>query len=377
MSLIKVYPAEIPHSHSFQGVSRVLAPFEQYDAFFYDLLPRSIQWQIEQVDNIDKATCVVYPVADFEQVIEAATHIRNTRPPCTTLISYIREHIDPQERSILAFMLRNTPDNCYLLLNGYSNPFPMRPEFSKVIHLDTFVGMYHRVSPFKSWARRISMLAGALENRLERAYTIAKCHELGIAQDMTITSIYNDRVRDNLLDLVKEVPRAGIVKTAIESGVFRHHLVDRDGLVIDPAHTHTLYTNGHEFHVPPQVTQSVLNVVLETRWWAPSVTEKIFKPIVAGVPFVWFGYPNIGEYLHSHGYKQYDAIDYKFDTLEHPYNRIDAMLDQVALVADGWDPRDAPISRHNQHQYDIQHREFHSGQTSHALLSALSGHRPV
>jgi hypothetical protein len=61
---------------------------------------------------------------------------------------------------------------------------------------------------------------------------------------------------------------------------------------------------------------SYVNIVLETRPFSPSLTEKIYKPIVSGVPFIWHGSLNILQFLESEGYKPYPFIDYSFD--RHP-----------------------------------------------------------
>jgi hypothetical protein len=62
---------------------------------------------------------------------------------------------------------------------------------------------------------------------------------------------------------------------------------------------------------------SWINIVVETNANCPFITEKMYKPIIAGIPFIWSAYPNTLEYLQSMGYEKYPFIDYSFD--KEPY----------------------------------------------------------
>lgn len=372
-SKIKISYKCISPLHTFQGKFRKLHDHQQFDAFFMSMLPNSLKHAIQVVYDASAADCVVYPVADFAQVVEAFTDARERYPDMSVVVSYIREHIDPQENGILAFVLQNTPPKHRLLLNGWAKP--TRYELQKVISIDTFAGLFQDVvrSGSPQGVRSVSILAGALKDRLERAYLIAEINRRGLNRDVFITSIYNEETRNNLLDLVDIVPRAMSVKRAIDGGVFQHFLVDRQGFSLDGISSHELYTLGHEFCIPPQVCKSRLNVALETRWWAPSVTEKIFKPIIAGVPFVWFAQFDLACYLAAQGYRPYPKINYTFDAVDDRFNRIDLMIDEIERVVEGEDVSDAEVSLHNMATFAKNHQAFHKGEQSNALRTALSG----
>ena len=107
-----------------------------------------------------------------------------------------------------------------------------------------------------------------------------------------------------------------------------------------------------EYFIPPQVLDSYVHIVLETVSWGPSLTEKIFKPIVAGLPFVWHGYKNILPYLESLGFKRYNYIDYSFDSDPDPLKRLELLIKEVQRL-NKMDLRmlaytNRKISKHNQ-----------------------------
>lgn len=69
---------------------------------------------------------------------------------------------------------------------------------------------------------------------------------------------------------------------------------------------------------------SLLSFVTETAFWEPGMflTEKIFKPIVAGHPFMILGQAGSLKKLKSMGYKtDFFGIDQTYDDIENPYER--------------------------------------------------------
>jgi hypothetical protein len=77
--------------------------------------------------------------------------------------------------------------------------------------------------------------------------------------------------------------------------------------------------NDHHLHVPEHYTQSYCHVVIETHFDADQsggafLTEKIFKPIKHGQPFVVVGAPGTLKALRDLGYRTFDhAIDNSYD----------------------------------------------------------------
>jgi len=82
--------------------------------------------------------------------------------------------------------------------------------------------------------------------------------------------------------------------------------------------------------------QSLVHLVNETVFYAPKLhlTEKIFKPIVAGRPFILAAAPGNLAYLRSYGFQTFDKwIDESYDTITDPDCRLDAIANQLAQIA--------------------------------------------
>lgn len=90
-----------------------------------------------------------------------------------------------------------------------------------------------------------------------------------------------------------------------------------------------IYSSLQEWHIPKQMMQSCVNIVLETCLNCPAITEKIYKPILAGVPFIWLGHPHIATELQNQGYKLYPFINYDFDAIDDANKRREAVVAEV------------------------------------------------
>jgi hypothetical protein len=95
-----------------------------------------------------------------------------------------------------------------------------------------------------------------------------------------------------------------------------------------------IYDNNMDYKIPIQVRQSCINILFETKLETPSITEKMYKPIVAGIPFVWYGPVNCSKYLISKGYKMYPFIDYSFDFVEDTIERMYSLLSEIKRLKD-------------------------------------------
>jgi hypothetical protein len=79
-----------------------------------------------------------------------------------------------------------------------------------------------------------------------------------------------------------------------------------------------------------------VNLVTETIFYENKVhlTEKIFKPICAKMPFILLGGPRNLEYLRNYGFKTFsDYWDESYDTINSPSQRSDAVLDVLTKLA--------------------------------------------
>ena len=103
--------------------------------------------------------------------------------------------------------------------------------------------------------------------------------------------------------------------------------LEEDTFLEDDVNISNLYRSA-EWRVPDIFYSALINVVFETRpyaWAHGSLTEKTWKPIMAGIPFIWISFPHHMQYLKSLGYKFYSFIDYGFDSIEDDYIRYKAV----------------------------------------------------
>jgi len=84
--------------------------------------------------------------------------------------------------------------------------------------------------------------------------------------------------------------------------------------------------------------ESYFSVVSETyqkNWNGNSMflSEKTFKPMLLGMPFLIYGQQGCNHYLKKLGYNLYeDLFDYSFDRISDDYERADALHDEVVRV---------------------------------------------
>jgi len=139
-----------------------------------------------------------------------------------------------------------------------------------------------------------------------------------------------------------------------------HKVYNEDGVLLKP--DQHIYEDGYEFKIPYQVIDSYVHIVLETRLDQPTINEKIYKPIIAGVPFIWLGPTNTLMYLKSKGYKPYSFIDYSFDSKINEDDKIKALIQEmkrlktINLSKAVWDDR--RIAKHNQKTFYKNTKNF-------------------
>ena len=90
--------------------------------------------------------------------------------------------------------------------------------------------------------------------------------------------------------------------------------------------THNLYNKFMQCRIPLEYYNKVNYILVSETLCVENkkhLTEKIFKPIVAGKPFILAaGYKNL-EYLRSYGFNTFDSLwDESYDTVVHPKSRL-------------------------------------------------------
>jgi hypothetical protein len=96
--------------------------------------------------------------------------------------------------------------------------------------------------------------------------------------------------------------------------------------------------NSHWMFVPAHYTDSYCHLVMETFFDADGsngcfISEKVFKPIRHGQPFVVFGTPHTLATLRRLGYRTYDyAIDNSYDVIEDNTERFIRVVEAVKKI---------------------------------------------
>ena len=100
-------------------------------------------------------------------------------------------------------------------------------------------------------------------------------------------------------------------------------------LRIDHKNKQFIQNGSQTLNAIPEMMESFLHVVTETCFWDEKdhLTEKIFKPIVARMPFVLVGCTNNLAYLRSYGFKTFDQWwDESYDSIADPIQRLQAVV---------------------------------------------------
>ena len=103
-------------------------------------------------------------------------------------------------------------------------------------------------------------------------------------------------------------------------------------------HFDSVEHNSHWMFVPEHYSDSYCHLVLETFFDADGsngcfISEKVFKPIRHGQPFVIFGTPYTLKTLRRLGYKTYDsAIDNSYDLIEDNTERFRAVVNAIKKI---------------------------------------------
>lgn len=201
---------------------------------------------------------------------------------------------------------------------------------------------------------KFSLLAGSLHGRYNRCLFFAKANYQNILTADFFYTMFLPKEQENR-DVIRKMFHRTEYESIVDSvcdTIFKNKVYDGSGnMLVDKS----IYDDQIEFDIPPQVLDSHIHIVLETSFNSPFITEKMYKPLMLGLPFIWHGQKDILQYLEAQGFKRYRGIDYRFD--QHPNfdTRLDLLLQEIqrlntidlaALVEDNKD-----ISEHNIEQF--------------------------
>lgn len=92
----------------------------------------------------------------------------------------------------------------------------------------------------------------------------------------------------------------------------------------------TTQWNNSYFRPESEYFESTYDLVIESTTESCFLTEKTFKPILIGKPFIIFGAQHSHRFLKQLGFKLYDSIiDYSFDSIEDTYDRAEALCKEL------------------------------------------------
>lgn len=279
------------------------------------------------------------------------------------ILGYTRENLNDIEEGWYDFYYEKycLPDefkskNLKVLVNGfdklpsvkYQNLFISINIFDRLMRNYINRGLVRKDYPF-IYKRNydFSFMIGRLM-RLERVLFLKECLNNKLIDDRFFySSICLDKQKDiNILG--DDIEKYQLEETLQK---FLQHKVYNDNGMPLSSEEH-IYYQQHEFKIPIQVSNSYINIVFETRPDIPSLTEKIYKPIIAGIPFVWYGPQNTSKYLKSKGYKMYPFINYSFDYMDKETIRLQFLIKEIqrlkSLDLQQCINESKDISKHNQ-----------------------------
>jgi len=103
-----------------------------------------------------------------------------------------------------------------------------------------------------------------------------------------------------------------------------------------------------------------VEVVLETLFDDDRLhlTEKIFRPIALGQPFVLAGTTGSLDYLRSYGFRTFDKVwNEDYDFIADPIQRLDAIVSCMKQIS-SWSPHEAKLNQHTLDQITQHNRQL-------------------
>jgi len=165
-----------------------------------------------------------------------------------------------------------------------------------------------------------------------------------LEENKDIKEITNEHLhkifKENSLDIFLPISRPGWQKTQnylidnFDKIILNHKFVDENTqeTTIDELKMFKK-TLPYDHIIPTGLLESHINIPLETYPNDCFYTEKTFKPIIAGVPFISVCTPNFTESFKKMGFEPYyDIFDYSYENELDMHTRINLIVDQIQLL---------------------------------------------
>ena len=206
------------------------------------------------------------------------------------------------------------------------------------------------------------IIAGQRQHRLEMLYWIFK---LGLTDNHISCPVVCPAEQVSIYDAVRSLPYTDAVAVFESAGLPRQFAGETD----HPMHSCWL-------SLFDEAADSLLYLVTETvaQGRKHHLTEKTFKPIALGMPFVLVGTAGSLEYLRSYGFKTFGHLwDETYDDISCDQDRIRAIGTLLESLC-GLEPRQR-LALHQQAQEVVEHNynHFYNGGFEKILWAELTG----
>ena len=329
------------------------------------------------IPDINHTNIILIPCIDILMLLNAVATIPKgimlfcEKYNITIILNYVRECPSRTEREIInkyidKFIHKKgyRSDNVKIIINAYKSiEENINSTFISVNMFDKFVYRYiqkkfkylHKQYDFIEKRKyTFSVLFGQLHNRVQRVYFLRDCEKNNFINEKFFYSIIcmnSDSTHKYVRDILCEDEYQ-----AIKEYIY-HKVYNNNGDMLK--HNEHIYSDGFEYGIPEQVLNSYINIVLETAVDMPSVTEKLYKPLLCGVPFLWHGNRGVADHLVDQGYKLYPFIDYAFDSGETPEVRRNLLIKEMQRLQnidlEYWVNSCKDISIYNNKNFLTQH----------------------
>lgn len=194
--------------------------------------------------------------------------------------------------------------------------------------------------------------------RLHRPFMVSMLYDRGLLEHGHVSLATSDNPAvDNWNSAFSQLRNMYRNDNDVQSLIDRCNNIQQLGdLYLD---TTDLATNRavYEDSIAPFYSDTFFSVVNETTYHEgiPFLSEKIFKVIAMGHPFVLSCAPNTLQYLHKLGYKTFSPfIDESYDSIQNNKQRMTAIVDQIEKLCSmskdktvNWINNIRPIVQHN------------------------------
>jgi hypothetical protein len=306
----------------------------------------------KDIPDQSQVNIILVPCSDFSMLLHVISAIpRKIYDFCSMYnikicINYVRECISKEQKNYIneyleRFVKNEGYDIAYIrvIVNAY---MPITDsKYNIYINVNLFDKfLYHCIKgnykyikksyPFYEKRRyTFSITFGMLHNRPQRVRFLCACKKNNLINDDLFYSIIctNNKITHDYIQNIIPYDEYEAIKNLVYHKVYHNN---GDQL----STSDHIYDDGYEYGIHNQILESYITVVLETVVDMPSITEKIYKPLICGVPSLWLGCRNISEYLTQQGYRLYPFIDYSFDSGKTVEERAEMLIKEMLRLRD-------------------------------------------